>query len=408
MIMQEGRTNMYRVAARTVCFVAGLAMLLLVTEGGSAGRTQLRPTATAPRNRPTATRSPYACNSSLDFGSVEKADSKGLCMDDTTFSTCPWSVPHTWPNTKAPIKILRLFAAWKEAWPAENREDAWNALDAWLRQTDGKILLGSEVSCDDNDEQMWKWAIELMQRVGPERLLGVAIGNEIDLLNKKEKKLVSTECLERLWINEGFQNDFIRRIDEMDALGGGFEHVPVMTVWSTVTYEEFPFTQKPTAKTLSFMQAMVERYHTRFVFAFNFYPYFEPTNSMDSGGQTCDNTIKRNGCFGEECFVSMMARSARKRIANMTNNSDGYTLIVGESGWSWPTSGTTQWWMARCKEWSSVETFRNFYKSFLGWELDGDQPPDYSFFFTMRDAFNFGVEEHFGLISSCTSTDCKL
>ena len=104
----------------------------------------------------------------------------------------------------------------------------------------------------------------------------------------------------------------------------------------------------------------------------------------------------------------MMARSARKRIANMTNNSDGYTLIVGESGWSWPTSGTTQWWMARCKEWSSVETFRNFYKSFLGWELDGDQPPDYSFFFTMRDAFNFGVEEHFGLISSCTSTDCKL
>ena len=40
---------MYRVAARTVCFVAGLAMLLLVTEGGSAGRTQLRPTATAPR-----------------------------------------------------------------------------------------------------------------------------------------------------------------------------------------------------------------------------------------------------------------------------------------------------------------------------------------------------------------------
>ena len=79
---------MYRVAARTVCFVAGLAMLLLVTEGGSAGRTQLRPTAIAPRNRPTATRSPYACNSSLDFGPVEKADSIGLCMDDTTFSTC--------------------------------------------------------------------------------------------------------------------------------------------------------------------------------------------------------------------------------------------------------------------------------------------------------------------------------
>ena len=24
------------------------------------------------------------------------------------------------------------------------------------------------------------------------------------------------------------------------------------------------------------------------------------------------------------------------------------------------------------------------------------------------DAFNFGVEEHFGLISSCTSTDCEL
>jgi len=53
------------------------------------------------------------------------------------------------------------------------------------------------------------------------------------------------------------------------------------------------------------------------------------------------------------------------------------------------------------------------YKNFLEWDLDLHSsdpvhPPDIVFYFTMRDASNFGNPEHFGLVESCTSTSCKL
>ncbi|CAJ1371089.1 unnamed protein product [Effrenium voratum] len=66
--------------------------------------------------------------------------------------------------------------------------------------------------------------------------------------------------------------------------------------------------------------------------------------------------------------------------------------------------------MAKCKEFSSKAAFQTYYQNFLKWDLTigSVKGPDHVFFFTFRDALNFGVGEHFGLISTCDSTDCKL
>ena len=41
-------------------------------------------------------------------------------------------------------------------------------------------------------------------------------------------------------------------------------------------------------------------------------------------------------------------------------------------------------------------------------DLDVEKGPDHVFYFTARDSGNFGVEEHFGLISDCDTKKCKL
>merc|ERR1712146_21577 len=66
--------------------------------------------------------------------------------------------------------------------------------------------------------------------------------------------------------------------------------------------------------------------------------------------------------------------------------------------------------VAHCKAWSSVESFQSYYEGFLAWDLriNGEPPPDHVFYFTMRDALNYGQVEHFGVIKHCNSTMCKL
>eukprot|EP00913_Durusdinium_trenchii_P032787 g30692.t1 len=58
----------------------------------------------------------------------------------------------------------------------------------------------------------------------------------------------------------------------------------------------------------------------------------------------------------------------------------------------------------------SLMTFEKFYQGFLDWDLvlSGVRSPDHIFYFTLRDALNFGVQEFFGLLSSCESLGCKI
>ena len=87
-------------------------------------------------------------------------------------------------------------------------------------------------------------------------------------------------------------------------------------------------------------------------------------------------------------------------------------LWVTETGWSSPQPSTLDTRMAHCPEFSSPQSFQTYYSGFLSWNLSlsGTSPrgPDHIFFFTVRDSNNFGMEEHFGLIDTCSTTQCKL
>merc|ERR1719221_1825912 len=89
----------------------------------------------------------------------------------------------------------------------------------------------------------------------------------------------------------------------------------------------------------------------------------------------------------------------------------GDKLWIGETGWSWPVSGSLTTRMKACAAWSAKETFQTFYEGFLAWDLSLGQDskaPDHVFWFTMRDSINFGLGEHFGLIATCDEPRCKL
>lgn len=354
----------------------------------------------------------FSCSSDLALGPVSKPASKGLCVDDTTFSVCPSMIPSFWPNTNEPISSLRLFAAWKEQWPEFMRERAWDELKYHVEANDVKVLLGTEITCNETADAIgWEWTKQLLKKLGPDRLIGLAIGNEMDLLFTKAPIFHPPGCLSRLWTQNGFVNTFLSRVQELDEAVPGFKEVPVMSVWSTYCFAGEPFVDSDNAKCLTLFREATARYAKRFVFAFNIYPYFDVGNHLDAGTtDKCTESLKKDVCFDNNCFTNNAGAEARRRMRELTGTDD-YQLWIGESGWSTPVSSTTQPQMKACLEWSSPAVFQQNYDGWLQWDLgvkDSEKPADHAFYFTMRDAANFGEEEHFGLIEHCGSQRCKL
>jgi len=128
------------------------------------------------------------CTSSRTLPSIVSASQKGFCVEDVTMQDCPDKLINAWPHSAEvqPVTSFRLFAAWKPEWDSSLREHAWQALS----NTSGKILIGTEVKFvgapadgildTQNNQQMFEWALELMQILGPDRIMGFQIGNEVD------------------------------------------------------------------------------------------------------------------------------------------------------------------------------------------------------------------------------------
>jgi hypothetical protein len=70
--------------------------------------------------------------------------------------------------------------------------------------------------------------------------------------------------------------------------------------------------------------------------------------------------------------------------------------------------------MKKCREFSSVEAYQQFYKGFAAWDLsisnssDPLTAPEHVFWFTMRDSYVFGILEYFGLVANCGDWQCKI
>jgi len=351
----------------------------------------------------------------VPLGPVVAAERKGLALDDTTVKGCPFKIPAVWPNAQESVTSLRLFKAWSREWAGigsqglrRRMERSWSYIKDFVEENRAQVLVGTQISCDQAaDDEDWSWAQSLLKVLGPDRIMGVAIGNELELLYSK--KGVTQECVQNLWEKRGLIQQFERRVKDLDSMG--FGSVPVTSVFGGLVLAGNPFIEDPSkALVNSFLTEAVAKFGDRFAFSFNFYPYFDPSYALDSGTtDQCRGAMQAALCFGGSCGLPASLRAVRPKMKELTGNSDGL-LWVGETGWSDPKADTLDTAMQHCAAWSANSSFATYYSNFLAWDLSigGEKPPDHVFYFTARDSHNFGYDEYFGLMEGCVSVACKL
>jgi len=355
----------------------------------------------------------FSCQSDMEVLDVVNPSGKGVCLDDTTLSDCSDQIPFKWPNTKERITSMRLFTAWQSTWPEEGREAATDQLVRFIRSNGVKVLVGTQITCDEEaDDRDWHHVLELVHKIGPDHLMGLAVGNEMELYSQKAWVRENRSCIHNIWEGGYFWNKTVARVSELDLL---FEEesrkVPVTSVFGGFILGGEPFVDIPDARVLSYIQNATQEFGSRWAFSLNIYPYFDPGNALDPGSEhECNATIARCLCLdGPNCLMSSIVSSMRRKIKAVTGNDDDI-LWIGETGWSYPMSSTLSSPVKNCPDFSSRHTFETSYRNFLSWDLQlkGVRGPDHIFYFTMRDSVNFGMSEHFGLVDSCGETTCKL
>jgi hypothetical protein len=375
----------------------------------------------------------YKCESDLVVP-VSAPSHKGLALDDTTLHFCPANMPFHWPNTDEPVTSYRMFKAWAGWWnePWVNKEAAWKAIASHLEAVNGKVLVGTQISCsEEQDDEDWENVKAMMKILGPKRMMGLAIGNELELLWTKTSIIENLpECLDRMWNQEYFLKKFHARVQEMDAMGEGFGQITVTSVFGGFVLAEpgLPFYElcdvnDRCARVGTFINNVTQHFGDRYAHTINIYPYFQDYfieyDQPVTDPPTCSKALATCKCLKtddpDKCDLTWNVGRVRARLEGL-GNADA-TLWLGETGWSAPKAETMDTKMQWCEEWSSEESFRDFYTNFLDWDLSMNgkyRGPDHVFYFTMRDSSNFGKIENFGLIGGgdplqwCTNTTCKV
>lgn len=355
----------------------------------------------------------YDCHSDINLGSVTAAAQKGLAVDDDTFRWCPGQIPQLWPNADAPLTSLRLFKAWDDEWDVNVRHTAWTNLREHLVANGGRVLMGVPVTCDEAaDDRHWAWTKELLEFLGPDRIMGLAIGNELELLRTKDPDMVPPECVQSIWEQGRFWARFQSVVSEFDTLG--FGHLPVTSVFTGVALAGNPFQEEPGARTQSFLTNATRVYGDRFVFSINYYPFWDPNAWFDAGtSDQCSESIAWATSFESGGSVPGSLRVTRSKMQQLTGPDSNNQLWIGETGWSQPAPENfdTASQMSRCPAWASQTTFQRYYRDFLAWDLsigEGARAPEHVFYFSLRDSWNFGKREGFGIIEGCNALACKI
>lgn len=384
----------------------------------------------------------YKCESDLQFP-VVASSKKGMDLDDTTLHWCPDNMHWHWPNTNEPVTSFRMFKAWAGWWNepyAAQKEVAWQSLARYLKASQGTVLVGTQISCNETeDDADWENVKAMVKIFGPEQIMGLAIGNELELLWTKHDVIGDTlpECLDRIWHQEYFLKKFHARVKEFDSLGDGFKNVKVTSVFggfilATPGYPFYDRGDDNIARVLPFLQNVTKEYGERYAHTLNIYPFFEPKATYDDDAEppTCDKALRLAKCFegadgsesddvhfgDKDCIFIWMLRRMRERLDALGNASS--TLWIGETGWSSPKPETLSTKMAWCSDWSTTQSFAEYYANFLNWDMNMPgtkyKGPDHVFYFSMRDSSNFGLTEGFGLVGDgdsaqwCSNTTCKL
>jgi len=333
-----------------------------------------------------------------------------------------------WPLTHEPVKALRLFKpeSWKD-------QAAWQQLKAFLEHTDSQVLVATPVSCNETyDIVTWQQTLQLLSFLGRDRVMALAVGNEIELLPLKPD--TPAACKSRLL--QHAQESWKRCVLDLRILGGGeFADLPMTTVMTTAvlfsednswTPQSMKMVDGRLPNTLDIQGLFRVLFSTvpaeRFVFTFNIYPYFVPCPPVVS--ESCDEFKRDALCFDDpsRCITLKTAAGARYALRKFAQQVAGESdrplrMWIGEVGWSSPKADSLnadicrQWNTKECKGWSNLEMMAQYYSAFMNWDLNiggGLEPPERAFYFTIRDSFNFKSAEHFGLCGSAPKSEGDL
>lgn len=360
----------------------------------------------------TCSQSAYQCTSDLTLP-MTLAAQKGLALDDTTFHWCSNQIPGNWPNTNQALGSMRIFKAWESDWGADLKQAAWQNLADFAKTANVKVLVGTTLSCNETeDDADWAEVSSLLQKFSADLVMGVSIGNELDLLWQNG---ASADCVKNMWSGGYFQNKFASRVQDIDKMFPG-ANIPVTTIFSEFSLAGNPFVDDPTkAMVNTFLTNTFQKYNTRFVFSLNLYPYFDMSNQYFNVTGAVARSTCYDGAHGA-CLFSDVCKDVRTR---MNMKQPGTKFWIAETGWSSPAASTLPAPMKSWTDFSSKAAFKTTYENFLSWDMafkDGSKGPDHIFYFTMRDSLaTDGQLESFGLLDDalgaehlCQETKCKL
>jgi exo-beta-1,3-glucanase (GH17 family) len=344
-------------------------------------------------DRGNTTSGTYSCTYKSTPLEVVSAAGKGIALDDTTFESCSNKIPVTWPLTKEPVKSIRLFKPWGLTAPKIFHANLSLALDdlvKYAKAHNAAYLVGISVTCNEKTDQTeWDAGMKLLRMLGPEHVMGLAVGNEVDW------NMAASVCRNDLFQGGKYLERFKARVADLDSIPGMSEK-PLTAVLSD------RYGLDPGSHNANFVNSLWEIYGTRYVASFNVYPQF--SNGLAMAG--CKGAVDVGTKFTMDepgGFVPSVVKHYREKIAE--NKWDGMKLWVTETGWA-----TEAYCALGCiPACNGHEPQEKFYKQFLDWDLSAgeDAKADHVFFFTIRDSSNFGFPERFGVIKSCQSEECK-
>merc|ERR1711865_158484 len=386
----------------------------------------------------------------------------GMCIDDESLFGCPEKLLQNWPHTEEPVQYVRLFKAFR---PEDSEEVTTRTRESFVQYVKAnkiKVLVGSQITCnEEEDKKDWGYVQLMIKALGKEHVLALAVGNELDQPNylsgsDAEKK----QCAERIWGKDqaaGYLFDkTVERIHwARETLGNPDLPVTSVVTGSVVWVNTDEWNPNPDVgahfqeedwnpvkymhgvKFQSYLNQVFSSGEKNFVFVMNFYPIFDPGLFPDGCGTDanppifdpqlpgceltqCKDAMAAANCYDNEwnCKTNVNAIQARKLMNKFFASEAAMgvkdaPLWIGELGWSAPMPDAYPGLMATCEDFFSKNMLYSNYKNFLEWDLDLHSsepvdPPEMVFYFTMRDSLNFGNQEHFGLVESCTTTSCKL
>uniref|UniRef100_A0A7S0FI73 Ricin B lectin domain-containing protein n=1 Tax=Pyrodinium bahamense TaxID=73915 RepID=A0A7S0FI73_9DINO len=386
--------------ATTASGTAAATTSAVATTGpvSAATTTSVAATTMTTTTTPTRARALDRCIATYKLPSAVNTASKGINVDDATFFRCPGGLPRLWPNTYYErVKSLRLFKAWHPDWGSDDRRvKVWADLVAWIRANDVTVLIGTDITCDAQaDSEMWRWSLELMKLIGEDRIIGVAVGNDMDVIRHANRTLADA-CNAELWHHRYWQT-LLDRVGDLDS--NGFPDTRVTIIWSMSVMVQSPWRDTEGWQIRKLVSQAHAKWRHRWVWSFNVYAIWDgsrwPVSEADCKMRAAAAMSIR--------YTKAILRVARLRISGITGTPDDTLWVFGAAG----STGTLS-----CDAFFNPVAIQHAYEQFMSWDLSlgmGLRGPARAFFFT---AHEHGAAPRsprgFGLVRSCSDRRCTI